>query len=330
MPLYNEEDNVFPLVEQMHEALAKIPWPWELILVDDGSSDLTEERIRKVATQYPDHVSAVILQRNFGQTAAMQAGIDAANGTIIATLDGDLQNDPHDIPRMVQRLLDEDLDLLVGWRRRRSDRFWLRKVPSWIANRLIARVTGIVIHDYGCSLKIFRGSIIKQVGLYGEMHRFIPTWMATQTAPRRIKEEPVNHFPRIHGQSKYGLSRTLKVIVDLLSVYFFMRFFAKPGHFFGRIGLLFGLLGSCGLAYLAYLKIFLGESIGERPLLVISALFALTGVQFLCTGIVTEILTRTYFESTHTKTYRVREILGHNTAADAASTPGSHTQGLQT
>jgi glycosyltransferase involved in cell wall biosynthesis len=309
VPVYNEEDNIVPLIEQVHAALKTSDWPWQLVLVDDGSSDRTAERLRHAAATYPGHVSAVILRRNFGQTAAMQAGIDMARGTVIATMDGDLQNDPHDIPRMVRRLLDEDLDLLVGWRRQRQDNLWFRKLPSWLANRLIVAVTGVQLHDYGCSLKILRTSVIRQVRLYGEMHRFIPTWMATVTSPARIKEEPVTHFPRIHGQSKYGLSRTFKVILDLLSVYFFMRFRAKPGHFFGRIGLLFGLAGLLSLAWLAWSKLVYGEAIGNRPLLLLGVLLTVIGVQFVSTGIVTEILARTYFEATGTKPYMVHAVL---------------------
>jgi hypothetical protein len=175
VPVYNEEDNVLPLVTQVQAAMAASPWPWQLILVDDGSSDRTAERIREAVAGCPERVGAVILRRNFGQTAAMQAGIDIAEGNIIATMDGDLQNNPHDIVRMVRRLLDEDLDLLVGWRRERQDNLWFRKVPSWCANRLIVAVTGVRLHDYGCSLKIFRASVIRQVRLYGEMHRFIPS-----------------------------------------------------------------------------------------------------------------------------------------------------------
>jgi glycosyltransferase involved in cell wall biosynthesis len=325
VPMYNEEDNVLPLVEQVHAALEGAPWPWQLILVDDGSADRTVERLKQAARLYPDQVCAVILQRNFGQTAAMQAGIDAAQGTIIATMDGDLQNHPRDIPRMVQRLLEEDLDLLVGWRQQRQDNLWFRKVPSWLANRLIVLVTGVRLHDYGCSLKIFRASVIRQIRLYGEMHRFIPTWMATLTSPSRIKEEPVSHFPRIHGQSKYGLSRTFKVILDLLSVYFFMKFRAKPGHFFGRIGLLFCLVGVSLLAYLTFIKLFYGEAVGNRPLLLMGVLLTLIGVQLISTGIVTEFLARTYFESTDTKTYVVHSVLGGSNPDEPESGPKEET-----
>jgi glycosyltransferase involved in cell wall biosynthesis len=310
VPMYNEADNVQPLVTQVQAAMAASPWPWQLILVDDGSQDGTTDRIREAVAHSPEHLCAVILRRNFGQTAAMQAGIDVAAGSIIATMDGDLQNNPHDIVRMVRRLLDEDLDLLVGWRRERQDNLWLRKVPSWLANRLIVAVTGVRLHDYGCSLKIFRTSVIRQVRLYGEMHRFIPTWMATVTAPDRIREEPVSHFPRVHGKSKYGLSRTFKVLLDLLSMYFFARYRTSPGHFFGRIGLLCELFGTLALAWLGWRKLVDGESIANRPLLLLGVLLAVIGVQFICTGILTEMLARTYFESSDSRTYLVREVLG--------------------
>jgi glycosyltransferase involved in cell wall biosynthesis len=323
VPMYNEEDNVLPLVTQVQAAMAASPWPWQLILVDDGSRDRTAERIRQAVAGCPERIGAVILRRNFGQTAAMQAGIDMAEGSIIATMDGDLQNNPHDIVRMVRRLLDEDLDLLVGWRRERQDNLWLRKLPSWCANHLIVAVTGVRLHDYGCSLKVFRTSVIRQVRLYGEMHRFIPTWMATVTSADRIKEEPVSHFARVHGQSKYGLSRTFKVLLDLLSMYFFARFRASPGHFFGRIGLLCGFAGGAALAWLAWSKFVDGESIANRPLLMLGILLAVIGVQFICTGIVTEMLARTYFEAGGRRTYMVREVLG--AAGQGNAQPGSET-----
>jgi glycosyltransferase involved in cell wall biosynthesis len=310
VPMYNEEDNVLPLVTHVQAAMAASPWPWQLILVDDGSHDRTAQRIRDAVAACPEQVGAVILRRNFGQTAAMQAGIDMSSGSIIATMDGDLQNNPHDIVRMVRRLLDEDLDLLVGWRQDRQDNLWFRKLPSWCANRLIVAVTGVRLHDYGCSLKIFRACVIRQVRLYGEMHRFIPTWMATVTAPERIREEPVSHSARVHGESKYGLSRTFKVLLDLLSMYFFARFRASPGHFFGRIGLLCGFGGALALGWLAWAKFVDGESIANRPMLMLGVLLAVIGVQFICTGIVTEMLARTYFEATGASTYLVREVQG--------------------
>jgi glycosyltransferase involved in cell wall biosynthesis len=326
VPLYNEEDNVAPLVAQVCAALGKREWPWQLILVDDGSADRTAERVGEAVALHPDRVCAVMLRRRFGQTAALQAGIDVAQGSLIVTMDGDLQNNPADIGHMVCRLLAEDLDLLVGWRQSRQDSFWLRKLPSWCANRLIAAVTGVHLHDYGCSLKVFRAPVLRQVRLYGEMHRFIPTWMATVTAPARIREEPVSHFARLHGRSKYGLGRTFNVILDLLSVYFFTRFRASPGHFFGRIGLLCVGGSAAALAWLGWHKLVDDEDLAGRPLLMLAVLLAVIGVQFVCTGIVTEMLARTYFESGSNKTYAVRELLGASAIGDL---PGGRAEALR-
>lgn len=317
VPLYNEVESVAPLLVRVHEALAGYRYPWELILVSDGSTDDTERVMQQGAAQYGGHVRVITLQRNFGQTAAMQAGIDEARGDVIATLDGDLQNDPADIPRMVQRLLDEDLDLLVGWRKDRKDNLWLRTIPSRIANWLIGRMTEVRLHDYGCSLKVYRAQVIKNVRLYGEMHRFIPAWMAAHTATSRIKEEVVVHSPRQFGVSKYGLSRTFRVIMDLLSVYFFIRFRARPGHYFGGIALAFGGIGFIGMSYLFILKIFFGENIGTRPLLMVSVLLIVMAVQFLTTGVLSELIARTYFESGQARSYIIRnpESLEESAAA---------------
>ena len=306
VPLYDEEENVLPLVERVHEALAGYRHPWELILVDDGSRDGTACRAREAAARFGPHVRLLRLQRNFGQTAAMQAGIDAARGDVIVTMDGDLQNDPADIPRMVRRLLEEDLDLVAGWRKDRKDNPWLRTLPSRLANRLIGRVTGVQLHDYGCSLKVFRAPVIKGVRLYGEMHRFIPAWIASHTAPERIREEVVRHHPRRHGRSKYGLGRALRVILDLLAVYFFLRFRARPGHFFGRLGLAAGALGGGILAYLGYVKLVLGQSIGQRPLLLVGVLLIMLSVQLITTGVLSEMISRTYYESSQARSYVVR------------------------
>lgn len=314
IPMYNEQESVTPMLARVHEALAEYPYPWELIAVDDGSTDATWSRLHDEAPRYGKHVRVVQLQRNFGQTAAMQAGIDAARGDVIATLDGDLQNDPSDIPRMVKRLLDENLDLVAGWRQNRQDNL-LRKIPSRIANRLIRRITHVNLHDYGCSLKIFRANVIKHVRLYGEMHRFIPAWIATHTTPARIKEEVVTHHARAYGTSKYGIGRTFRVVLDLLAVYFFMRYRAKPGHFFGKIGMVFGALGTLGLTYLAFLKFVLGEDIGQRPLLLISVLFVMLAVQMVTTGVLSELISRTYYESSDIKSYTVRHIQDSASAA---------------
>ena len=306
VPVYNEEDNVAPLVRRVHEALAAYAHPWELVLVDDGSSDATVERGLAAAREYGPHVRLVELTRNYKQTAAMQAGVDAARGDVIVTMDGDLQNDPIDIPRMVARLLNEDLDLVAGWRRNRQDGLFLRKIPSKIANRLIARLTGVKLRDYGCSLKAYRADVIKRVRLYGEMHRFIPAWMATVTTPRRIAEEPTTHHARTAGVSKYGISRTFRVILDLIAVYFFMRFRARPGHFFGGIGLGLTAFSGLVLTWLAWVKFGLGESIGGRPLLIVGIGGLIAGLHFITTGVLAELLARTYFESGTVRSYTAR------------------------
>lgn len=271
VPMYHEADNVEHLIEAVHQGLDSYNGAWELICVDDGSSDATAARLRSAAEKYGGHLRVIVLRRNFGQTAAMQTGIDAARGELIATMDGDLQNDPADIPRMIQELEERDLDMIQGWRRERHDDR-VRMAFSRVANRLIAKVTGVKLHDYGCSLKIYRAEILKEVRLFGEMHRFIPVWVAGVTSPSRIGETVVNHNPRIYGTSKYGLSRTFRVVLDLLVVFFFLRFRARPGHFFGSIGLTFGLIGGTILSYLLAVKYALGEDIGGRPLLFVGIL----------------------------------------------------------
>jgi glycosyltransferase involved in cell wall biosynthesis len=294
VPMYNERDNAPLLIDAVQDALADYPWPWELIVVDDGSRDGTPDVLEAHARPIGPHIRVVRLWRNFRQTAAMQAGIDAARGDVIVTLDGDLQNDPRDIPRLVGRLLRDDLDLVAGWRLKRQDGWVLRKLPSKIANHLIRNLTKLPFRDLGCSLKAYRASVLKQVRLYGEMHRFIPAWMATVTSPARMAEEPVRHHARTLGQSKYGISRTFRVIVDLLSVYFFLNFGARPGHFFGILGLGVTTVGGLILAYLGSLKL-MGESIGGRPLLILGFFAVIGGLQFITTGVLAELLIRVYY-----------------------------------
>lgn len=305
IPLFNESEVVDLLFQTIHEALAEFHYPWELIVVDDGSSDRTPQRAHRCAEQFGSHIRVLELQRNFGQTAAMQAGIDHAQGEIIVTLDGDLQNDPADIPRMVQELEARELDLLVGWRKKRKDNLIMRKIPSRIANWLIGKVTGVKLHDYGCSLKAYRGAVVRKIRLYGEMHRFIPAWVASVTSPSRIGEIEVNHHARELGQSKYGISRTFRVIIDLLSVLFFVKYRARPGHFFGSLGLAFGSVGSLILMELAVTKFFFGEDIGNRPLLLVGIVFVIAAAQFLTTGVMAELLVRTYYESSERCSYEV-------------------------
>ncbi|WP_077961850.1 glycosyltransferase family 2 protein [Ensifer adhaerens] len=308
IPVFNEEDSIQPLIMRVRDALANFPSPWELILIDDGSTDRTLVNARKALSDPGLDLKIVELQKNFGQTAAMQAGIDAATGRLIATLDGDLQNDPADIPEMVAAIEERQLDLLVGWRKNRQDGLLLRKIPSWCANRLIGKITGVRLHDYGCSLKVYRASIIKQVKLMGEMHRFIPAWVAGVVPSSRIGEMPVTHHARQHGQSKYGISRTFRVILDLLSVLFFMRYKARPGHFFGSIGLATGALSALILLYLGFDKFILGNDIGTRPMLIVGVMLFLSSVQLITTGILAEMMARTYFSDDGTTNYIVRQV----------------------
>jgi len=306
VPIFNEEESVGPLIDRICEAMKDYPHRWELVLVDDGSADATLPNARKYIERPDLDLKIVELQRNFGQTAAMQAGIDTARGRLIATLDGDLQNDPKDIPGMVEALEARELDLLVGWRKNRQDGLFLRKIPSWCANYLIGRITGVKLHDYGCSLKIYRASIIKQVKLMGEMHRFIPAWVAGVVPSSRIGEMPVTHHARQHGVSKYGISRTFRVILDLLSVMFFMRYKARPGHFFGSLGLGTGFLSVLILLYLFVDKFIFGNDIGGRPMLIVGVMLFLSSVQLVTTGILAEMIARTYFQADETPNYIIR------------------------
>ncbi|QRM54793.1 glycosyltransferase family 2 protein [Sinorhizobium sp. BG8] len=307
VPVFNEEESVGLLIDRVCTAMEGRVSSWELILVDDGSTDATLLRARASLARPGLRMAIIELQRNFGQTAAMQAGIDAANGRLIATLDGDLQNDPSDIPAMARALDERELDLLVGWRKDRKDGLFLRKIPSWCANALIGRITGVRLHDYGCSLKIYRASIIKQVKLMGEMHRFIPAWVAGVVPSSRIGEMVVTHHPRTLGTSKYGISRTFRVILDLLSVLFFMRYKARPGHFFGSIGLAAGAVSALILAFLFIDKFIFGNDIGMRPMLIVGVMLFLSSIQLITTGILSEMIARTYFRDDDTPNYIIRQ-----------------------
>ena len=304
-PIYNEQENIRNFVSAVYNTMSSQNCNWELILVDDGSTDESRSLLKSLAK---DHLNlrVLLLSKNFGQTPAIQAGFDHAKGNVIVTLDSDLQNDPKDIPLLVNKLKNENLDLVVGWRKDRKDNFFLRNFPSMIANYLIRNITGVKLNDYGCSLKAYNAKILKEIRLYGEMHRFIPAWMATKIPPSKIKEVVVTHHPRVAGISKYGISRTYRVFVDLISVFFFMKFFSKPGHFFGLIGIFLSIIGSLILFYLASLKIFYGLDIGDRPLLLAGTLLVVVGVQFISLGVIGEILSRTYFASSKEKSYFIR------------------------
>ncbi|MBU2984190.1 glycosyltransferase family 2 protein [Saccharophagus degradans] len=309
VPVYNEQENIAPLFEAISESMANYDGDWDVVIVNDGSRDQTAAELNRCVKQYGDKFLHVELQRNFGQTAAMQAGIDEASGDLIATMDGDLQNDPADIPRIVKELIERDLDLLQGWRKNRQDHMVSRKLPSRLANKLIQRVSGVMLDDYGCSLKVYRADVLKQIRLYGEMHRFIPVWMATVCPPHRIGQTVVNHRARMAGESKYGISRTFRVIIDLVSVFFFLKFRARPGHFFGSIGLWVGGIGGLMLTYLGLLKFVFGQDIGNRPMLLIASLLIIASLQFLTTGVLSEILSRIFFQTTNVKSYTVRKPL---------------------
>ena len=306
VPVYNEEDNVHPLVDRVHHAMQDYAHPWELIIVDDGSADDTWQRLLAAREQFGAHVRVFELNRNFGQTAAMQAGLDHCRGQLVVTMDGDLQNDPQDIPMLLDELLTRDLDMVSGWRKNRQDKALTRLLPSYLANRIIGRVTGINLRDYGCSLKAYRSDAIKRLSLYGDMHRFIPAWVAVTTRASRIAEVPVRHHPRVAGKSKYNLSRVSAVVVDLISVFFFLRYESRPGHFFGGIGLSLGGIGALIFSYLGFIKIFLGEDIGNRPLLTLGMILIIAAVQLLTVGVLAELMTRTYFEAGKQKSYVIR------------------------
>jgi dolichol-phosphate mannosyltransferase len=274
--------------------------------VDDGSTDGSADIIQRHLLPC---IKLVRLRKNYGQSAAMAAGIEAAAGEFIVTMDADLQNDPADIPMMLEVLLRGKWDVVAGIRKHRQDGLLLRKIPSNLANRLIRNSTGIFLHDYGCTLKIFRREFARNLGLYGHLHRFIPVLAAVQGA--RMTEVEVRHHPRISGQSKYGMGRSVLVISDLIFILFLQKYFQRPMHIFGPIGLLMFLTGSAMSLYLLMLKIG-GERIGQRPLLVISVMLILAGLQFIFFGIITEILMRTYYESQHKRSYHVREVVTYN------------------
>lgn len=293
IPVCNEEESIAPLFDKLCDALASFGKPWELIIVDDGSTDATLLNVRKEYARPGIDLRIIEFQRNFGKAAGLQAGIDAARGRLLVTLDGDLQNDPHDIPAMVEALEARDLDLLCGWRKARQDGLWLRLIPSWAANRLIRKITGVHIHDYGCGLKLYRTEILKQIRILGGMHRFIPAWIASVVPTSRIGEMVVKHYPRQFGESKYGISRTFRVFLDLLSVLFFMRFRQRPAQFFGTIGLVFGGVSGLMFLYLAWVKFIEGADIGTRPMFITAVMLFIASIQMITTGILAEMLART-------------------------------------
>ncbi len=306
IPVYNEQESLPLLHQALHDALDALPHPWELVLVDDGSKDGSAPALETLAATDPAHTRVVLLRRNFGQTAAIAAGIDHAVGDVIVLMDADLQNDPADIPMLLAKL-DEGYDVVSGWRHDRQDQFITRTFPSRIANGIISRVTGVHLHDYGCTLKAYRREVITGFRLYGEMHRFIPAYAGSVGA--KIIEVPVRHHARKYGKTKYGLERTLKVVLDLLTVKFLISYAAKPIYLFGGTGL--GLMGGSGLMLLFLLirRFAIGTSVFDSPLFIIAILLVILGFQSILLGLIAELLVRTYHESQRKPTYTVKRFL---------------------
>jgi glycosyltransferase involved in cell wall biosynthesis len=314
IPVYNEADNLADLHRQLTAALEGVGRPYEIVLVDDGSTDATPERLLEIEAADP-RVRVLRLRRNFGQTAAFSAGFDHARGDVVITSDGDLQNDPADIPHLLAKL-EEGYDMVCGWRRKRRDPL-SKRIPSLFANRIISWATGVHLHDYGCSLKAMKADVVQGMRLYGEMHRFIPaiaSWMGV-----RVAEIAVNHRERTRGASKYGLGRTVRVLLDLFTVKFLLAYGTRPAHLFGLMGLFSGGAGFSILGYLTYVKFALDEAIAGRPLLMLGVLLLLTGILLVNFGLMAELLVRIYHESQGKPTYVVREVRAPAGAADEAA-----------
>jgi glycosyltransferase involved in cell wall biosynthesis len=306
VPVHNEIDNIDGLHAELAEALRSTGWRYELIFVDDGSTDGSFDRLQALNARDP-HVVVVKLSRNYGQTAALAAGIAHSRGTDVALIDGDRQNDPADIPAMVSRRR-EGVDLVAGWRVQRQDPWLSRRLPSNLANWLIGVITGVRLHDYGCTLKVLQGDLARSLRLYGEMHRFIPALV--DDLGGRIVEVPVGHRPRVAGRSKYGISRTLRVILDLVTVKFLSAYATRPIHSFGLVGLLSTAVGLLITGWLGFERLFLGVRLGGRPIVLLGILMTIMGLQFITMGLLGELLIRTYHESQGKPVYRVDAVLG--------------------
>jgi len=315
VPIYNEEESIPELVSEVRDALKDTGLEYELICVDDGSTDGSVKLLTEISKEYP-RLRVCELRRNFGQTAAMQAGFDASEGRVIVSLDADLQNDPRDIPAMLAKL-DEGYDMVAGWRAGRKDTFLNRRLPSIIANWIIGRTTNVRLHDYGCTLKATRRELLQQIDLYGEMHRFIPA--IASHAGARICEVKVNHRARRYGTSKYGIGRTLRVILDLITVLFLQRYLARPMQVFGLWGLVLSFFGFAVCAYLTFFRVFYSSPLADRPLLIMGVLMLLAGIQLVSLGLVADLLTRTYHEAQERRPYFVRHWIseGETTLVEA-------------
>ena len=304
IPVHNESPNIKPLYEELTQTLGQYGRSYELLIVDDGSTDDSFDQLAAFQARDP-RLRVIRFRRNFGQTAAFAAGFAHARGRLVVTSDGDLQNDPGDIPAMVA-LIEQGHDIVCGWRKDRKDTFVTRRVPSVVANKLISWATGVPLHDYGCSLKVFRTEVVKPLRLYGEMHRFLPA-IASQIGVR-IAEMVVNHRPRQAGVTKYGLSRTIRVVLDLATVKFLLSYSTRPLQIFGLLGLMTGGLGVVITAYLGYIRLFTTQGIADRPLLLLGVMLIFIGVQLLTFGLLAEVMARTYYESQDKPTYVIREV----------------------
>jgi len=306
IPVFNEEESLPLLFESLAASLDDLPYAWQVVFVDDGSRDNSLAILEQHAADNKEHVVVVAFRRNFGQTAAIAAGVDHADGEIIVLMDADMQNDPADIPMMLEKI-DEGYDVVSGWRKRRQDTFITRTLPSRIANGLISRVTGVHLHDYGCTLKAYRREILTNFRLYGEMHRFIPAYAGYVGA--KIIEVPVNHHPRRYGQAKYGLERTLKVVLDLFTVKFLISYSHKPLYLFGGAGMFLGGISTVILFFLMVRRLLMGISAFESPLFIVGVMFMIMGFQSILMGLIAELQVRTYYESQSKPTYALRRVI---------------------
>ena len=304
IPVHNESPNIRPLYDELTQTLSQYGRSYELLIVDDGSTDDSFEQLAALQARDP-RLRVIRFRRNFGQTAAFAAGFAHARGRLVVTSDGDLQNDPRDIPAMVS-LIEQGHDIVCGWRKDRKDTLITRRLPSMLANKLISWATGVELHDYGCSLKVFRAEVVKPLRLYGEMHRFLPA-IASQIGVR-IAEMVVNHRPRRAGVTKYGLSRTIRVLLDLATVKFLLSYSTRPLQIFGLVGLLAGGLGLVITGYLGYIRLFTTQGIADRPLLLLGMMLIFIGVQLVTFGLLAEVMARTYYESQDKPTYVIREV----------------------
>lgn len=305
VPVFNEEENVEILCEKILAVMNELGYPWELILIDDGSTDASYEKLKRLTVREAN-IKVIRFVRNFGQTAALAAGIDHAQGEIIIPMDADMQNDPRDIKKLLNKL-DEGYDVVSGWRKDRQDELITRLIPSWLANQLISFISGVKLHDYGCSLKAYRREVLQDVRLYGEMHRFVPIYAAWEGA--RVTEIPVNHYKRWFGKSKYGISRTFKVILDLLTVKFLSTYLTKPIYVFGATGFACMAISVAAFVWMLVLKYFYDTTFIETPLPVIVAMSFIVGVQFILMGLLAEMMMRTYHEAQGKRIYKVKSKL---------------------